>query len=183
MLSVNIKNWKRNENWRGAKPLKRLKPIQKRESEQSYCLWVGGSERGREKERSKERKAEREGAIGRKARLVSLDGLSEQPCGLTSAQRGGEHLLMAWGWERVRDRQSGRERDRERERVCNTEKESTAGRGGMPMLNILIAPRWRLTIQSLIYAIKMPTAIQGLHTHRRKHTLIHIHAQRAMQTS
>lgn len=64
----------------------------KRESEQSYCLRIGGRER-----RSKERKANREGAIGRKARLVSLDGLSEQPCGLTSAQRGGEHLLMAWG--------------------------------------------------------------------------------------
>lgn len=81
------------------------------------------------------RKAEKEGAIEREARLVSLDGLSEQPCGLTSAPRGGEYLLMAWGRERERHRR------RVGERLCSTEKESTAGRAGMPMLNILIAPR------------------------------------------
>lgn len=62
-------------------------------------------ERRREKKRSLVKKAEREEAIGREARLVSLDGLSEQPCGLTSAQRGGEYLLMAWEGERRIDRE------------------------------------------------------------------------------
>lgn len=68
-------------------------------------------ERAKERKGEKpgERKAEREEAIGREARLVSLDGLSEQPCGLTSAPRGGEYLLMAWGRKREALTESGRE--------------------------------------------------------------------------
>lgn len=55
------------------------------------------------------------GAIRRRARLVSLDGLSEQPCGLTSVQRGGEHLLMALGGREgeLRERERGQRKKRE----------------------------------------------------------------------